>query len=114
MSDKSLIVDRSKMQRQNVKVQDLLKVLRKDEVQELLDCLMFDSKESKCQILKMVKGKPVHCMGKRDLYALVDGAGKYFFVVLKPLQYMANFLFICFHFKILKLNSIFIYTLIYC
>ena len=76
LDDKSLVVDRSKMQRQNKKVQDLLKLLRKDEVQELLDCLMFDSKEAKCQILKTVKGKPVHCMGKRDLYALVDGLGK--------------------------------------
>ena len=74
--DKSLVVDRSKMQRQTKKVQELLLNLRGDEVRTLLDCLMFDSANKKCQILKIVNGKNVHCAGKRDLYALVDGYGK--------------------------------------
>ena len=64
------------MQRQTKKVQDLLLSLRGDELQEFLDCLMFDSAVKKCQINKTVNGKPVHCMGKLDLYALVDGNGK--------------------------------------
>lgn len=74
--DKSLVVDRSKMTRQTKKVQDLLLSLRGGELQEFLDCLMFDSAVKKCQVTKTVNGKPVHCMGKRDLYALVDGNGK--------------------------------------
>lgn len=76
-NDKTFVVDRSKMQRQTKKVQDLLRHLRQEEVQALLGCLMFDSAMKKCQVVKMVNGKPVHVMGKRDLYALVDGAGKY-------------------------------------
>ena len=76
--DKCLVVDRSKMQRQTKKVQDLLLSLNGEEVRAHLDCLMFDSAVKKCQILKTVNGKPVTCMGKRDLYALVDGNGKYF------------------------------------
>ena len=66
------------MQRQTKKVQDLLLSLRGEEVQAHLDCVMFDSAVKKCQITKMVNGKPVTCMGRRDLYALVDGNGKYF------------------------------------
>lgn len=76
--DKSLVVDRSKMQRQFKKCQDLLLSLRGEELRALFDCLMFDSAVKKCMITKTVNEKPVRCMGKKDLYALVDGFGKYF------------------------------------
>ena len=94
--DMTLVVDRSKMQRQFKKVQDLLKDLNMEDVQTGLDCLMFDSAVKPCQVLKTVNEKPVHCMGKRDLYALVNGEGSLILKLTKFIELDLIFSFIHF------------------
>ena len=71
-SNLSLVMDPCKVRRSKMKMMNLLKEQRKQDVSKELTAVYFDSKQCSCLVEKVINGKIATVTGKEDLYVLVE------------------------------------------